>query len=76
MRYPALQGKRDANEPEIIAALEAVGASVWQLPTGQGLPDLLVGLRQWGIDGSRSGMRVNYLIEFKTIKVKLNQKQK
>lgn len=33
--------RRDANEPTIIAALNAVGAVVRQLP-GDGLPDLLV----------------------------------
>lgn len=35
--------KRDANEPEIIAALEAAGCTVDQLPGGSGRPDLLVG---------------------------------
>ena len=45
MRYPATQGKRDVNEPEIISALEAVGATVEPLPTGKGVPDLLVGYR-------------------------------
>ena len=45
MRYPATQGQRDANEAEIIAALEAVGATVEQLPTGKGVPDLLIGYR-------------------------------
>ena len=64
MRYPALQGKRDANEPEIIAALESAGATVEQLPTGKGVPDLLV-----GYEGK------NYLIEVKTAKGHLNCKQ-
>ena len=45
MRYPATQGQRDSNEAEIIAALEAVGATVEQIPTGGGVPDLLVGYR-------------------------------
>jgi Holliday junction resolvase len=45
--------KRDKNEPEIIAALLAVGASVSQL-SGRGLPDLLVGFKG-----------VNYLLEVK-----------
>jgi hypothetical protein len=45
MRFPALQGKRDANEPEIIKALEAVGATVDQNPIGKGRPDLDVGFR-------------------------------
>ncbi len=33
--------RRDANEGEIIEALEAVGAQVWQI-SGRALPDLLV----------------------------------
>lgn len=33
--------RRDANEPEIIQALEAIGAQVWQI-SGQTVPDLLV----------------------------------
>ena len=36
--------RRDANEPIVIAALEAVGAAVVQLD-GDGLPDLLVAYR-------------------------------
>ena len=37
---------RDANEPEIIKALEAAGAAVVRLePSTAGLPDLLVGYR-------------------------------
>jgi hypothetical protein len=37
---------RDANEPEIIAALEAIGAKVVPLePSEPGLPDLLIGWR-------------------------------
>ena len=35
--------QRDANEPQIIEALEAMGCSVEQLPGGKGRPDLLVG---------------------------------
>ena len=65
MRYPALQGKRDANEPAIIKALEAVGATVEQIPTGKGVCDLLVGY--W--------FR-NYLLEVKIPKGKLNKVQK
>ena len=34
--------KRDANEPEIITALRAVGAVVWQV-SEKGVPDLVVG---------------------------------
>ena len=45
--------RRDSNEPLIIAALQAVGASVQQLD-GDGVPDLLCG---------RAG--VTYLIEVK-----------
>lgn len=35
--------KRDANEPEIVDALVALGCSVDRLPGGDGRPDLLVG---------------------------------
>ena len=72
MRYPALQGKRDKNEPEIIAALEAVGATVEQLPTGRGVPDLLVGVSRYG---KFDIQRRNFLLEVKTEKGKLNEKQ-
>lgn len=38
--------KIDANHPEIVAALRAIGASVQSLASiGQGCPDLLVGYR-------------------------------
>ena len=72
-RYPATQGERDTNEPEIISALEAVGATVEQLPTGKGVPDLLAGYKG-----------ENYLLEVKrnpekgkvyASHVKLNPKQ-
>lgn len=33
--------RRDANEPQIIAALRSIGCQVWQV-SGAGLPDLLV----------------------------------
>jgi len=69
-RYPATQGQRDANESEIIEALEKVGATVHQLPTGEGLPDLLVGIRHFGIDGTRSGKPFNLLLEVKQQPVK------
>lgn len=36
--------KRDANEPEVVQALVAVGAEVWKV-SGRGLPDLLVKFR-------------------------------
>ncbi len=36
--------KRDVNEPEIVAALERVGAVVFRV-SGAGLPDLLVSFR-------------------------------
>ncbi len=43
MRYAA---KVDANQPEIVAALRKVGASVQSLAAvGTGVPDLLVGYR-------------------------------
>lgn len=49
------RSRRDANEPEIVAALRAAGATVKLLePSSDGLPDLLVGLRG-----------KNYLIEVK-----------
>lgn len=64
MRYPALQGKRDQNEPEIIEALEGVGATVVQNPVGKGQPDLIVGY-----------MGVTYLLEVKMPGNKLNPKQ-
>ena len=57
LRYNA---KRDENEPEIVEALEAVGASVLRLDD----VDLLVGFRG-----------INYLLEVKTPKGKLNKKQ-
>lgn len=41
---PRRAPRRDANEPAIIAALEAIGASVTQLDA-PGVPDLLVGWR-------------------------------
>jgi Holliday junction resolvase len=49
----ALALKRDSIEPEIVAALERAGCSVWNL-NGKGVPDLLVG---------RAGK--NYLLEVK-----------
>lgn len=36
--------KRDANETEIVAALEAMGATVYRI-SSKGLPDLLIGWR-------------------------------
>lgn len=56
---------RDANEPEIIRALESVGATVTHLDAGKGgIPDLLVGFRG-----------VNYLLEVKTERGKLRPVQ-
>lgn len=37
--------KRDANEPELVDTLEALGCTVDRLPGGAGRPDLLVGFR-------------------------------
>ena len=51
--------KIDANQPEIVAALEAAGCTVQSLAgVGEGCPDLLVGVNQWNVlmeikDGSR-----------------------
>ena len=40
-------GKIDTNQPEIVAALKSVGATVQSLaPVGNGVPDLLVGFRK------------------------------
>ena len=57
LRYDA---RRDENEPEIVEALESVGAKVLRLDD----VDLLVGFRG-----------VNYLLEVKTAKGRLNKKQ-
>jgi len=47
--------RTDHNQPEIVAALRKVGASVQHLSSvGRGCPDLLVGFRQ-----------TNYLLEIK-----------
>lgn len=57
--------KIDANQPEIVAALRAVGCSVQTLAAvGAGVPDLLVGV---------SG--VNLLMEVKTASGKLTKDQ-
>ena len=74
-RYPALQGKRDANEPSIIAALEAAGATVSQIATGKGVPDLLVGA---DMPCPHCGFMFpqNKLEEVKTEHGKLNAKQR
>lgn len=58
-RYPATQGQRDSNESEIVEALLAVGATVELIPTGSGVPDLLVGYKD-----------VNYLMEVKPLPIK------
>lgn len=52
-RAEVLHGKRDANQAEIVKALESVGASVLDLAdVGRGCPDLLVGYagREWLIE--------------------------
>ena len=55
--------KADANQPEIVAALRSVGASVQHLHTvGKGCPDILVGFRDR-----------NVLLELKTEKGDLNE---
>ena len=53
MRHRGKANKRDANEPEVIAAFEALGARVQKL-NETGCPDLLVGYR-----------RHNHLVEVK-----------
>ena len=59
-KTPRYGTPRDANEPEIVEALRAVGASVLLIDD----IDLIVGFRG-----------VNYLLEVKTAKGKLNKKQ-
>lgn len=63
MRAAGFAPMRDKNEPEIVEALEAVGASVTRI-SHQGVPDLLVGYRG-----------VTKLIEVKNGKAKLNPNQ-
>lgn len=53
---PRRKQKRDSNEPEIIAALKAAGASVMQISE----LDLVVGYQR-----KADGMRTNVLIEVK-----------
>ena len=59
-KTPRYGTPRDANEPEIVDALRAVGASVLLIDD----IDLVVGFRG-----------VNYLLEVKTATGKLNKKQ-
>lgn len=55
----------DANQPEIVAALRQIGATVQHLhEVGKGCPDILVGFR-----GN------NLLMEIKTKRGKLNQSE-
>ena len=55
----------DANQAEIVADLRKCGASIWHLhELGFGCPDIVVGFRG-----------VNYLIEIKQGKGKLNPRQ-
>jgi hypothetical protein len=56
--------RRDANEGEIIKALEGIGASVVQL-SKKGCGDLLIGYHD------RDGYPMNFLIEVKTAKGEL-----
>lgn len=59
-RNPAGRGRTDANQTEIVAALERVGASVVDLHgVGKGCTDLLIGFRG-----------ENYLLEVKLPSVK------
>ncbi len=43
-RHGGAGKRRDSNEPAVIQALEAAGASVWQI-SGRAVPDLLVWFR-------------------------------
>ncbi len=59
------KGRVDKNQPEIVKALRAVGATVTSLaPVGDGCPDLLVGYRG-----------ETYLMEVKTATGKLTPDQ-
>ena len=64
MRKGPRNGRRDANEPEIISALESGGCTVQKLD-GAGVPDLLIGFRHR-----------NHIAEVKTETGKLNETQK
>lgn len=66
--------KRDANEPEIIAALKAAGCSVQQL-SGKGVPDLLVGCPVMGRNYIFHDQLINLLMEVKAPKAKLTEDQ-
>lgn len=64
--------QRDANQAEIVQALEQAGYSVEDLaPVGGGVPDLLVG----GID-RRTGLPATWIMEVKTRSGRLNKRQK
>jgi hypothetical protein len=69
MPIPGFAARRDANEQEIIEALEAAGASVKQLSM-KGVCDLLV-----GIADIETGEQRNYLIEVKAPDGKLTDDQ-
>ena len=57
--------RADKNQPEIVAALRAAGATVHHLHTvGGGCPDIIVGYQG-----------VNYLMEIKTETGKLNARE-
>lgn len=56
--------RRDANEPALIAGWKAIGAQVWQVNGGEGLPDVLVRFRG-----------VLHAFEIKTATGKLKPKQ-
>ena len=58
-RFPATMGQRDSNEASIVTALQKVGVTVEQIPTGGGVPDLLCGYNG-----------INYLMEVKPEPIK------
>lgn len=66
---PKYAARRDSNEPEIIAVFESAGATVRRLNMPD-LGDLLVGLYHPVFD-----MRLNLLVEVKTLKGKLRANQ-
>ena len=66
MPAPRFRNKPDANQEDIVNALERVGAKVYDASqAGGGFPDLVVGYQS-----------CLYLLEVKTGKSKLNKKQR
>ena len=67
---PARQGRKDANQTEIVEALERVGCKVADLSSlGKGIPDLLVSYKN-------GPHRELALFELKTATGKMNMRQR